>query len=241
MQFLTSIRLDENGKWCLVYTLNRVDNNILWGDHSANILNLCCYRILQSPRLFPPVFPFLNTFWNSNSTFLYQKHCQPLLSSWKAPSIWGFNPVKDGYRKSTGLFLGLTWAWEEWRVKEAGFENASSQTLNPLPTIIQLHLIALFFSGCFLCQISSGLSSGTRNQDASGSGTRNQDAPAASAARGLTNFFPSSWHTAAAGGLWRLKGFCIVCFQSCAFSLECCFCSAGWVGVGVWMLLFAVF
>lgn len=52
MQFLTCVRSDENGKRCLVYTLNRVDNNIPWGDHLANILNLCCYRILQSPRFF---------------------------------------------------------------------------------------------------------------------------------------------------------------------------------------------
>lgn len=29
MQYLSCIRLDENGKRCLVYALNRVDNDIL--------------------------------------------------------------------------------------------------------------------------------------------------------------------------------------------------------------------
>lgn len=98
----------------------------------------------MGPRLFPPLFFLFSVLFEiQTQPFFIRKIASPSSPLKRAFSLWGFNPVKDGYKKSPGLFLGLAWAWEEWRVKDAGFENMPSQMLTPLPTAIQLHLIVL--------------------------------------------------------------------------------------------------
>lgn len=224
----------ENG----VFSMLRIGWIIIfWVDHQANVLNLCCYRILQShgSQTSPlPHFSFSQYFLKFKLNLSLSKYiASPSSPFRRASSIWGFNPIKDGYKKSPGLFMGLAWAWEEWRVKDAGFENAFSN-VNPSHHrhSIASHRPSSVVAFYAKSQVGWARGPGTKmTLDMSQQQVQWEGSLAS----------PRRPDRAAARGLWRLKGFCIVCFQSCAFSLECCFCSAGWVGVGVWMLLFAVF
>ena len=101
------------------------------------------------------------------------------------------------------------------------------------PTAVQLHPAILFLGGFYTrCWVGWARGPGTR---CSG------HAPAAGAGRRLLASPILPQDTTVARGPLEVQGFLHSLFQSCAFSLACCFCSAGWVGVGVWMLLFAVF
>lgn len=150
----------------------------------------------MGPRLTPPpAFSFSHYFLKFKLDLSLSKTVPAPLVLWKGLFNLRLQSRRGWLQKSPGSFLGLAWARRV--ASEGGWtENVSSQMLTPLPTAIQLHLTGPFLSGCFLCQMSSGLSSGTRNQDARGHG------PAAGAVRELAGFSrpPDS---AAARGLWR--------------------------------------
>lgn len=190
----------------------------------------------MGPRLPPsPIFPFLSTFWNLNLTFLYQNTLPAPLVLSEGPLPFGASILSRMVTKSLQVYL---WDWHgreksgEWRML-AGFENAFSN-VNPSHHrhSIASHRPSSVVAFYAKSQVGWARGPGTKmTLDMSQQQVQWEGSLAS----------PRRPDRAAARGLWRLKGFCIVCFQSCAFSLECCFCSAGWVGVGVWMLLFAVF
>lgn len=99
----------------------------------ANILNLCYYRILQSlgsPDSFSPISRFHQN--------LVELQTHPLSKTLPAPLVLLEGPLSLGFQschwwshKVTRCISGILWAWEECRVKEAGFEHVSSQMRTP--------------------------------------------------------------------------------------------------------------